>query len=132
VRLLRQRYPGVPVVTYVNTSAEVKAESDVCCTSANAVEVVESLGADRVIFLPDEYLGQYVAAQTKRRVILWQGTARCTSASPAPSCAATAPHPGVWSSPTRSARPTCSPRPTSSARPPAMIHHVDAKRPKRW
>jgi quinolinate synthase len=73
VRLLRQRYPGVPVVTYVNTSAEVKAESDVCCTSANAVAVVESLGVERVIFLPDEYLGKYVAAQTAVEVILWQG-----------------------------------------------------------
>src|ERR671922_1341262 len=64
VRLLRQRYPGVPVVTYVNTSAAVKAESDICCTSANAVEVVESLSVDRVIFLPDEFLGRYVATQT--------------------------------------------------------------------
>jgi quinolinate synthase len=73
IRLLRQRYPGVPVVTYVNTSAEVKAESDICCTSANAVAVVESLGTDRVIFLPDEYLGRYVAAQTKVQVILWRG-----------------------------------------------------------
>ena len=73
VRLLRQRYPGVPVVTYVNTSAEVKAESDICCTSANAVEVVESLGVPRVIFLPDEYLGRYVATQTKVEIILWQG-----------------------------------------------------------
>lgn len=73
VRLLRERYPGVPVVTYVNTSAAVKAESDVCCTSANAVEVVESLGVDRVIFLPDEYLGRHVAAQTRVEVILWQG-----------------------------------------------------------
>jgi quinolinate synthase len=73
VRLLRQRYPGVPVVTYVNTSAEVKAESDVCCTSANAVEVVESLRAERVIFLPDEYLGQYVASQTDVELILWKG-----------------------------------------------------------
>ena len=73
VRLLRERYPGVPVVTYVNTSAEVKAESDICCTSSNAVEVVESLGAPRVIFLPDEYLGRYVASQTDVEVILWQG-----------------------------------------------------------
>lgn len=73
VRLLRQRYPGVPVVTYVNTSAEVKAECDVCCTSANAVEVVESLGVERVIFLPDEYLGQYVASQTDVELILWKG-----------------------------------------------------------
>ena len=73
VRLLRERYPGVPVVTYVNTSADVKAESDVCCTSANAVEVVESLGVDRVIFLPDEFLGQWVATQTKVELILWKG-----------------------------------------------------------
>jgi quinolinate synthase len=73
IRLLRERYPGVPVVTYVNTSAEVKAESDICCTSANAVAVVESLGVDRVIFLPDEYLGKYVASQTDVEVILWKG-----------------------------------------------------------
>ena len=73
VRLLRERYPGVPVVTYVNTSVEVKAESDICCTSSNAVEVVESLGADRVIFLPDEYLGRYVAGKTDVEVVLWQG-----------------------------------------------------------
>jgi len=73
VRLLKQKYPGVPVVTYVNTSAEVKAESDVCCTSANAVHIVESLGVDRVIFLPDKYLGQYVASKTQVKVILWEG-----------------------------------------------------------
>ncbi|HXU31356.1 MAG TPA: quinolinate synthase NadA [Thermoanaerobaculia bacterium] len=73
VRLLRQKYPGVPVVTYVNTSAAVKAETDICCTSANAVAVVESLGVPRVIFLPDEYLGQHVANQTKVEVILWRG-----------------------------------------------------------
>lgn len=71
--MLRQKYPGVPVVTYVNTSAEVKAESDICCTSANALQVVESLGTDRVIFLPDEFLGRYVASQTKVKVILWKG-----------------------------------------------------------
>lgn len=73
IRLLRQRYPGVPVVTYVNTSAEVKAESDVCCTSANALQVVESLDSDHVIFLPDEYLGKYVAGKTSKKVILWKG-----------------------------------------------------------
>jgi quinolinate synthase len=73
VRLLRERYPGVPVVTYVNTSAAVKAESDICCTSANAVEVVESLGAGRVIFLPDEFLGKYVASKTEVEIILWKG-----------------------------------------------------------
>jgi quinolinate synthase len=73
VRLLRERFPGVPVVTYVNTSAEVKAESDICCTSSNAVQVVESLGADRVIFLPDEYLAKYVASQSKAKIIAWKG-----------------------------------------------------------
>lgn len=75
VRQLRQKHPGVPVVTYVNTSAEVKAESDICCTSGNAVEIVESLGVDKVIFLPDEYLANYVAQQTEVEIIAWQG--RC-------------------------------------------------------
>src|SRR5215831_5619030 len=65
VRLLREHYPGVPVVTYVNTSAAVKAESDICCTSGNARRVVESLGAHKVIFLPDEYLALNIAKQTK-------------------------------------------------------------------
>jgi len=74
VRLLRERYPGVPVVTYVNTSAEVKAESDICCTSSNAVAVVESLGVERVSFLPDQYLGRWVASQTGVEVILWEGS----------------------------------------------------------
>jgi quinolinate synthase len=73
VRRLRERHPGVPVVTYVNTSVEVKAESDICCTSSNAVEVVESLGVDRIIFLPDEFLGRYVADNTDVEVILWEG-----------------------------------------------------------
>jgi len=73
VRLMRQRYPGVPVVTYVNTSAAVKAESDVCCTSGNALAVVESLGAPRVIMLPDEYLAKNIAAQTKVEIIAWKG-----------------------------------------------------------
>lgn len=73
IRLLKERYPGVPVVTYVNTSADVKAESDVCCTSSNAVEVVQSLGVPKVIFLPDEYLGKWVASQTPVELILWKG-----------------------------------------------------------
>src|ERR1700719_2844386 len=73
VRLLRERFPGVPVVTYVNTSAEVKAESDICCTSSNALQVVESLGSDRVIFLPDEYLARYVGSQTDVKIIAWKG-----------------------------------------------------------
>ena len=74
VRLLKQKYPGVPVVSYVNTSADVKAETDICCTSSNAVEIVESLGVDKVIFLPDEYLGKNVAAQTKVKIITFHGT----------------------------------------------------------
>lgn len=73
VRALRASYPGVPVVTYVNTSAAVKAETDICCTSGNAVKVVESLGVDRVLFLPDEYLAKYVATQTKVKIISWHG-----------------------------------------------------------
>jgi quinolinate synthase len=73
VRLLRERYPGVPVVSYVNTSADVKAESDICCTSSNAVEIVESLGVDKVIFLPDQYLAKWVASQTEVKIISWTG-----------------------------------------------------------
>ena len=79
VRLIKQRYPGLPVVTYVNTTAEVKAETDICCTSANAVQVVECAarewGVDRVILLPDEFLARNVARQTDIRIIAWQG--RC-------------------------------------------------------
>jgi quinolinate synthase len=73
IRELRRRYPGVPVVTYVNTSAEVKAESDICCTSSNAVEVVESLGVPRVMCLPDQYLARWVASQTEVDIIRWDG-----------------------------------------------------------
>ena len=73
VRLLRERFPAVPVVAYVNTSADVKAEVDICCTSSNAVEVVESLNAPTVIFLPDQYLAKYVASKTDVRTIAWKG-----------------------------------------------------------
>jgi quinolinate synthase len=73
VMLLRKTYPGVPIVTYVNTSAAVKAFSDICCTSGNAKQVIESLGVDRVIMLPDEFLAQNVAAETNVNVIAWKG-----------------------------------------------------------
>jgi len=77
VRLLREMYPGLPIITYVNTSAEVKAESDICCTSANAVDVVESIAAERgvdtVIMIPDEFLAQNVAKQTDIKIITWKG-----------------------------------------------------------
>ena len=73
VRLLKEKYPGVPVVSYVNTSADVKAETDICCTSANAVKIVNSLGVKKVIFLPDDYLAKYVASQTDVEIIAWKG-----------------------------------------------------------
>jgi quinolinate synthase len=75
IRAMREKYPGVPVVTYVNTSAAVKAESDICCTSGNAKKVIESLGVDRVIMLPDEYLAQNIAKETGVEIITWPG--RC-------------------------------------------------------
>lgn len=74
VRKLREQHPGVPVVTYVNTSAEVKAESDICCTSGNALKVVESLPGDEVIFIPDRYLAENVAKHTRKKVHTWQGS----------------------------------------------------------
>ena len=73
VRALRAAYPGVPIVAYVNTSAEVKAEVDICCTSSNALQVVESLGSPRVIMVPDQYLAKNIAAQTKVEIIAWHG-----------------------------------------------------------
>src|ERR1700719_314899 len=73
IRLLRERHPGVPIVTYVNTSAAVKAESDVCCTSGNARKIIEGLGVPRVIMLPDEYLAHNMAAQTGVKIISWAG-----------------------------------------------------------
>ena len=74
VRNLKKKYPGVPVVSYVNTSADVKAETDVCCTSANAIKIINSLDAKKVIFLPDDYLAKYVASQTDVEIISWKGT----------------------------------------------------------
>ncbi|MBL6945776.1 MAG: quinolinate synthase NadA, partial [Rhodospirillales bacterium] len=73
VRQMRRQYPGVPVVSYVNTTVEVKAETDVCCTSSNAVQIVEALGVPRVIFLPDEFLADYVAKNTDVEIIPWKG-----------------------------------------------------------
>ena len=77
IRLLRQKYPNLPVVSYVNTSADVKAESDVCCTSSNAVAVVESIAAEHgvstVIMVPDKYLAQNVSNQTDIKIIAWAG-----------------------------------------------------------
>ena len=72
VRLLKEKYPGVPVVSYVNTSTDVKAETDICCTSANAVKIVKSLGVKK-LFLPDDYLAKYVASQTDIEIISWKG-----------------------------------------------------------
>jgi len=74
VKNLKKQNPGVPVVSYVNTSADVKAETDICCTSANAVKIVNSLGVKKVIFLPDDYLAKYVASQTDVEIISWKGT----------------------------------------------------------
>lgn len=73
VRLLKQKFPGVPIVTYVNTSAEVKAESDICCTSSNALKIVESLESDTVLMIPDQYLARNIAKQTKKKILTWQG-----------------------------------------------------------
>ncbi|MCS7205207.1 MAG: quinolinate synthase NadA [Leptospiraceae bacterium] len=72
VRGLKEQFPGIPVVTYINSTAEVKAESDVCCTSANALEVIENIDSEKVIFLPDVYLGKNLQNQTKKQLILWE------------------------------------------------------------
>lgn len=73
LKTVKQAYPDAAVVTYVNSTAEIKAESDICCTSANAVEIVDSLEEEEVIFLPDKYLGRYVASKTKKKIIFWEG-----------------------------------------------------------
>ncbi|MCF7635038.1 MAG: quinolinate synthetase complex, subunit A [Dehalococcoides mccartyi] len=77
LREFKARYPGLPVVCYVNSTAEVKAESDICCTSANAVKVVESLKSDTVLFVPDQYLGAFVQAHTAKKIISWPGYCPC-------------------------------------------------------
>lgn len=73
VRLLREAHPGVPIITYVNTSAAVKAESDICCTSGNVVDIVNAQDSDTVLCIPDEYLAKYVATQTSKKVLTWKG-----------------------------------------------------------
>jgi quinolinate synthase len=132
VRLLRQRYPGVPVVTYVNTSAAVKAESDICCTSGNAKKVIESLGVSEVIMLPDEYLAQNVANETGVKIIAWKG--RCEvherfTAAEIRELRAT--HPGI----VVLAHPECPPDVVAEAdfagSTAAMVDYVDHKRPPR-
>ncbi len=132
VRLLRERFPGVPVVTYVNTSAEVKAESDITCTSANAVAVVESFGVDTVLLIPDEYLAMNVAAQTRVKILTWKGHCevheRFTAAELLEYKAA---HPGLQII----AHPECPPEVIAVAdfagSTKAMIDHVKTNRPPR-
>ncbi len=131
VRRLKEQYPGVPVVTYVNTSAEVKAESDICCTSGNAVQVVESLGVDKVIFIPDEYLGRYVAEQTDVEIILYEGCCYVHEKFTAPELQDyRKSHPGIHVV----AHPECPPDVLHEAdfvgSTSGMIKHIDETRPK--
>lgn len=132
VRALRRRHPGVPVVTYVNTSAEVKAEADICCTSANAVSVVESLGTPAVIFIPDQFLGKYVASKTSVKLILWEGACEVHERfSGSELRDFRAMHPGIHVL----AHPECPPDVLAEAdyvgSTSAMIQHVGRLRPKR-
>lgn len=135
VRLIKQRYPGLPVVTYVNTTADVKAETDICCTSANAVQVVEwaarEWGVDRVILIPDEFLAKNVAAQTTVGIIAWKGRCevheRFTAADIAEMRAA-------WPEAEILAHPECPEDVLAAAdfagSTAAMIDHVTARRPR--
>ncbi len=132
MRLLRQRYPGVPVVTYVNTSAAVKAESDICCTSGNARKVIESLGVAEVIMLPDEYLAQNVAAETGVKIISWAGHCEVHERFTAAEIRTLrAEHPGVIVL----AHPECPPEVVAEAdfagSTAAMANYVDTKKPAR-
>jgi len=131
VRRLKKQHPGVPVVTYVNTSAEVKAESDICCTSGNAVQVVESLGTDKVIFIPDEYLGRYVAEQTDVEIILYEGCCYVHEKFTAPELQDyRKSHPGIHVI----AHPECPPDVLHEAdfvgSTSGMINHLDKERPE--
>src|ERR1700676_4580788 len=136
VRLMRQRHPGLPVVTYVNTSAEVKAESDICCTSGNAVRVVEAIarefGSDTVIMVPDQYLARNVAAKTGVKVITWEGACEVHERFTAEEIRAyRAAHPGI----TVLAHPECPPEVVAEAdfagSTAAMIGYVGQHRPQR-
>ena len=132
VQLLRERYPGVPVVTYVNTSAAVKAESDICCTSGNAKKIVESVGTDRVIMLPDEYLAQNVAAETRVEIIAWAGHCEVHERFTAAEIRLLREqHPGL----VVLAHPECPPEVVAEAdfagSTAAMIDYVDAEKPAR-
>ena len=132
IRLLRQRYPGVPVVTYVNTSAAVKAESDICCTSGNARKIVESLGVPKIIMLPDEYLAQNIAAETGVEIVTWAGHCEVHERFTANDIRQLrAGHPGI----VVLAHPECPPEVVGESdftgSTAAMIDYVDAKRPAR-
>ena len=136
VRLLRQKHPGLPVVTYVNTSADVKAESDICCTSGNAVKVVESIakefGTDTVIMIPDQYLARNVAAKTGVKVITWAGACEVHERFTAEEIRAyRAQNPGV----TVLAHPECPPEVVAEAdfagSTAAMVGYVGEHHPKR-
>src|ERR1700761_4023505 len=136
VRLLRQKHPGLPVVTYVNTSADVKAESDICCTSGNAVKVVESIarefGTDTVIMIPDQYLARNVAAKTGVKVITWAGACEVHERfTPAEIRAYRQAHPGI----TVLAHPECPPEVVAEAdfagSTAAMIDYVGSHQPAR-
>src|SRR6476660_1824670 len=136
VRLLRQKYPGLPVVTYVNTSADVKAESDICCTSGNAVKVVEAIakdfGTDTVIMIPDKYLARNVAAKTGVKVITWEGACEVHERFTAQEIRDyRAAHPGI----TVLAHPECPPEVVAEAdfagSTAAMINYVGEHRPHR-
>ncbi len=133
IRLLRERHPGVPIVTYVNTSAAVKAESDVCCTSGNAKKIIEGLGVPKVIMLPDEYLASNIAAQTKVEIIAWSGHCevheRFTPEDIREPARKAIRGSSCWR--IRNARPRSSPNATLAGSTAAMADYVGKKRPAR-